>query len=269
MKKILIIQLCLLAVFAHAQTKATDSTSKINLNAPDTAKKAKSIPLAFIAPAAMVAYGGLSFAVHPIRRFDYYLAGQIHKSDSGFNSKAETYFMFTPIVLVYGLNLAGVQGKNNFIDRTALLALSTGFMGVSTELTKHLTHRLRPNKADKLSFPSGHTSFAFMGAEFLAQEYSDKSPWFGVLGYGIGAATGVFRLYNRDHWFSDVVTGAGYGIISTKLAYLVYPTVRRWFVPKYQSGTSGTSSKRSRFNNTLLMPGFQNGAPGFSFTTNF
>lgn len=269
MKKSFFILLSLFSIAANAQQKAADSISKINKLKHDTLTTSRIRPAAFIVPAALVTYGGLSLTVHPIRRIDYFVEAQVHKSDSSFSTNAESYFMWTPIALVYGLNLAGIHGKNNFVDRSAILVLATGFAGVSTEITKRITHRVRANNTNDLSFPSMHTSIAFMGAEFLAQEYDDQSPWFGVLGYGIGAATGVFRIYNRQHWFSDVVTGAGYGIISTKLAYFIYPTVKSWFIPHNRHAGNFDSGKKSMFSNTMLMPAVQNGNPGFSFSTNF
>jgi membrane-associated phospholipid phosphatase len=142
-------------------------------------------------------------------------------------------------------------------------------MGITAEITKHLTHRLRPNKADYLSFPSGHTSLAFMGAEFMAQEYDAKSPWYGVLAYGVATTTGVFRMYNRDHWFSDVVAGAGVGMLSTKLAYLIYPSIRNWFTHTDQQSGEKLPAKKSRYRNTQLMPTVQDGAYGLAFSTNF
>jgi len=156
--------------------------------------------------------------------------------------------------LVYGLNLAGVSGKNTFIDRTALLGLSGGFLAIADFGLKKTTHRLRPNGSDYYSFPSGHTSTAFLGAEFMAQEYSAKSVWYGVVGYGIAATTGVFRLYNRDHWFSDVVAGAGFGILSTKLSYLVYPYIRNFVTHRDKNGKKLT-----------FVPTYQDGMAGFSF----
>ncbi len=157
--------------------------------------------------------------------------------------------------MVYGLNLAGVEGKNRFIDRTALIGLSGGILAVADFSLKHTTHRLRPNQGDYYSFPSGHTSTAFAGAEFMAQEYAGKSPWYGVIGYAIATTTGVFRMYNRDHWFSDVVAGAGFGILSTKAAYLIYPYIRNTLTHKDKNGKS-----------TLVMPAYQNGFIGLAFT---
>jgi membrane-associated phospholipid phosphatase len=225
--------------------------------------------LSLVPPAAFITYGGLSFAVHPIRRFDYYIKSQIRRSDSTFSTHAESYFQVTPIIMVYALNLVGVEGKNRFIDRTALLGLSGGILVITEGLTKKLTHRLRPNGADYLSFPSGHTGLAFMGAEFMAQEYDAKSPLYGVVAYGIGATTGVFRMYNRDHWFSDVVAGAGFGILSTKLAYLIYPPIRNWITHGDQKAEQKGQQKKSRFRNTQLLPSFQDGTMGFAFSTDF
>jgi membrane-associated phospholipid phosphatase len=252
LKKVLLALFCITTFTANAQV--IDSVKKDLLTAPDTVKKLHSKPLALVPPVVLITYGALSFFVTPIRQLDYTINGEIAKTDPTFSSKAESYFQFAPIAIVYGLNLVGVSGKNTFIDRTALLALSGGILGVSGLATKKLTHRLRPNGDDYLSFPSGHTSTAFLGAEFLAQEYSQKSVWYGVAGYTIAATTGVFRLYNRDHWFSDVVAGAGFGILSTKLSYLVYPYIRNALTHKDKNGKS-----------TMFVPTYQDGMAGFTF----
>lgn len=252
---------CLISFEANAQnardtTKKNigDTIKKDLFTAPDTVKKLHSNPLSLIPPAVAIAYGVSSFVVHPVRRFDYYIFNRIERSNPNFNTSAESYFLFTPIAMVYGLDVIGVPGKNTFIDQTALLGLSGGFLGVSELVTKYTTHRLRPNKKDYLSFPSGHTGLAFMGAEFLAQEYSEKSPVYTVIGYTFAVTTGIFRMYNRDHWFSDVVAGAGFGVLSTKAAYLVYPYIRNKLTHTDKFGRK-----------TMVMPTYQNGIPGLSF----
>ena len=237
-----------------AKKNIADTIKKDLFTAPDTVKKLHSNPLSLIPPAVAIAYGVSSFVIHPIRRVDYFFYNEIQKSDPNFHTTAESYFEFAPIVMVYGLDLAGVEGKNTFIDQTALLALSGGIFGGTGYLTKYFTHRLRPNKADYYSFPSAHTATAFIGAEFLAQEYSEKSPAYTIIGYTLAVGTGIFRMYNRDHWFSDVVAGAGFGVLSTKAAYLIYPYLRNKLTHKSKSGKS-----------TMVMPTYQNGTPGLSF----
>jgi membrane-associated phospholipid phosphatase len=49
------------------------------------------------------------------------------------------------------------------------------------------------------------------------EEYKVVSPWIGVAGYSVAAGTGFFRMYNKRHWFTDVITGGGNRILSTKL----------------------------------------------------
>ena len=208
----------------------------------------------FILPTALITYGSLSFAVHPLHRFDYYIDNQLRP---GIKTTAATYLVFTPIVAVYGLNLAGIQGKHNFADRTALLALSAGFGGIADFSLKHLVSRKDPGGGYSGSFPSGHTLGAFAAAEFMAQEYGDRSPAYTIAGYTVAAATGVLRLYTHNHWFSEVVAGAGLGIASTKLAYLVYPSIKRALTHSDKAGRT-----------TFIMPTYQDGMAGVTFSAN-
>lgn len=253
MKRITFALLCIITINANAQI--ADSVKKDLFTAPDTVKHLHSKVLSLIVPAALISYGALSFVVDPIRRLDYSTNNEIQKIDPDFSSKAENYFQFAPVILTYGLNLVGISGKNTFIDRTALLGLSGGILGITTYVTKRSTHRQRPNGADYLSFPSGHTSTAFAGAEFMAQEFTGKSKWYGILGYSIATTTGIFRLYNHDHWLSDVVAGAGYGVLSTKLSYLIYPYIRNAL-----THTNGKTGKK-----TMLTPTYQDGTMAFTF----
>jgi membrane-associated phospholipid phosphatase len=253
LKKIAFALLCVISINANAQV--IDSVKKDLFTAPDTVKHLHSKVLSLVVPAALISYGALSFIVDPIRRLDYSTNNEIQKTDPNFSSKAENYFQFAPVILTYGLNFVGISGKNTFIDRTALLGLSGGILGVSAYVTKHITHRLRPNGADYQSFPSGHTSTAFAGAEFMAQEFTGKSKWYGILGYSIATTTGIFRLYNHDHWLSDVVAGAGYGVLSTKLSYLIYPYIRNAL-----THTDGKTGKK-----TMLTPTYQDGTMAFTF----
>ena len=258
MKYILIAFLFLTShtVFAQEVTDTTkknlaDTIKKDVLTAPDTVPKLRSKAWAFVPPLALISYGALSFPVHPIRRWDYYIRNEVKDHIPTFHSVAESYFQFSPVAAVYVLNLVGVTGKNRFLDRTVVLGLSASILAGSLSITKHTTHRLRPNGENYLSFPSGHTATAFMGAEFLAQEFSGKSVWYGVAGYTVAGLTGVFRIGNRDHWFSDTVAGAGFGILSTKAAYYIYPYMRDFLTHKGKSGKTAT-----------LIPTYQYGVPG-------
>lgn len=129
------------------------------------------------------------------------------------------------MVAVYGLNWAGIECEHTFAERTVILATAYSIMGLSVNGLKAAISEKRPDGSGNSSFPSGHTATAFMGAEFLWQEYRHTSPAIGVSGYAVATATGILRMYNHKHWLTDVATGAGIGILSTKAAYYIYPAL--------------------------------------------
>lgn len=144
----------------------------------------------------------------------------------------DDFSQYLPMASVYALNRAGVKGKHNFRDRTIILGTAALIMATSVNVLKYTTRVERPDGSTRNSFPSGHTATAFVGAEFLRREYWDVSPWIGVAGYVVAAGTGYFRLHNNRHWLSDVIAGAGIGILSTEAAYWLYPKVSKWVLPK-------------------------------------
>ena len=259
LKNIILALLCIAVLGLNAQsidtvkTKLADTIKKDTTPVPARLKALPGKPGSYLVPVVLVGYGALSFVVTPIRHVDYYLKARIQQTAPNFNSKIDDYLQIAPGVLVYALNLAGDKGQDRFGDRTALLALSGAILTI-TDGTKYLAHRDRPYGTDPLSFPSGHTGAAFLFAEFLAQEYSWKSPWYGVIGYTMATTTAVMRVYNRAHWFSDCVAGAGLGMLSTKAAYWLYPHIRKALSHKDKHGRS-----------TMLMPTYYDGMPGLSF----
>ncbi len=68
------------------------------------------------------------------------------------------------------------------------------------------------------SFPSGHTTAAFALAAALDQElrvsHPDAARWAGPALYVAATMTGLARMYTNNHWASDVVMGAGIGVVS-------------------------------------------------------
>lgn len=180
-----------------------------------------------IIPAVFITYGALSFGDNAIAELDLRIHDRFLQRDkSQFTLDDVTQYL--PVATVYGLNLVGVKGKNNFRDRTVIMACSYLTMAVVVNGLKHIIDMERPDGSANNSFPSGHTATAFVGAEFLWQEYKDVSIWYGIAGYTVAAGTGYLRMYNIRHWLSDVLAGAGIGILSTKFSYWIYPSVQRW-----------------------------------------
>jgi membrane-associated phospholipid phosphatase len=280
LKNAIYIIFCLITLKAGAQV--SDTTKKINIadtlkkdlfTAPDTVKHLRSKAWALVPPSVLIAYGASSFFFHPVRRLDISIYNDINEDAPNFRHHPENYFQFTPVALVYGLNLVGIHGKNTFIDRTIIFAMAEGMMSLATFGLKKATHRLRPDGSNYYSFPSGHTANAFLGAEFMAQELGDKSIGYSAVGYGFATATGILRIYNRDHWFSDVIAGAGFGILSTKAAYLLYPYIRnRLFKAgrqKEQNRDVPAELKKEPKSSSIVLPSYQDGVLGLQFAMQF
>jgi len=179
-------------------------------------------------PAVLISSGLLSMHERgPYSSQDAYR--DIQTACPGFHTDADDYFQFMPMIAVYGLNLAGIKGKHNFVDRTMIYLMSVTMAELTTDGLKRGTHILRPDSSDYRSFPSGHTTNAFVSATFLFNEYRDVSIWYGIAGYSVATATGVIRMLNNKHWMSDVLVGAGMGIFFTELTYYVYPAIKHFF----------------------------------------
>ena len=165
----------------------------------------------------------------------------------GFHHHADDYLQFAPIAAVYGLNAMGIRGKNNLINRTALLVKSELLVGVMTYTLKKVTAVPRPDTGSPTSFPSGHTAQAFAAATFMAKEYGQKSIWYSIGAYTLAAGIGTMRVMNNRHWASDVLVGAGVGILATNLSYLTHKTI---------------VTKRNRSNSMVWSPLFGPGTLG-------
>jgi len=267
-----------LAIPSHAQTGGDGDDSVRRVTVGQVAQIAT--------PAAMITYGIISLGNNGIRRLDYDLRNDIVRHDAFWHSKAENYAQFAPAAAAFALKGLGVRNNgggrgsgagvgNGWGDMAARYILSNAVAGGIVTVTKHAVGRLRPDGSNNLSFPSGHTETAFVAAEFLHQEYRDKSVWISVAGYGTAAFVGAARIMNDHHWLSDVIAGAGVGILSTKAVYWGYPYLRKALFPRlsgrstsaYGSGTPGPD--RSPRTSAILMPGYSDGALSINFACVF
>jgi hypothetical protein len=257
--------LSLFSLVLNANAQFTDSATSIlpernaamqslSWQLPPHKKSFKVKP--FIIPALMVAYGVTAIENDRLQGLNGEFKEEIYVEHPHKQIPIDNYLQFAPAAMVYGLDVFGIKAKHNFRDRTFLFLLSNIFTNVSVHSVKSISRQLRPDGSKYNSFPSGHTAEAFANAEFLWQEYKDVSPWYGVAGYAMAATTGYLRMYNNKHWLSDVAAGAGIGIISTKLAYWLYPKIQyKLFKDKPV--------------NTMIMPSWQNGNIGLGMIRRF
>ena len=137
-----------------------------------------------------------------------------------FKTSIDDYTQFFGPAMVVGLKLGGVEGRSDWPRLMSSAMMSYAIMAAFVNGIKYTAKEIRPDGSSANSWPSGHTATAFVGASLLHKEYGlTRSPWYSVLGYGVATATGVMRVLNNRHWVSDVMSGAGIGIMSTELGY--------------------------------------------------
>ncbi|WP_163318253.1 phosphatase PAP2 family protein [Dysgonomonas sp. 520] len=183
----------------------------------------------YIIPSTLVTYGIIRHATGGFKNVDE----NLHEEMTEHFAKKRTfddYLQYAPTAAIFGLDLAtNLRAKHNLRDRAIVTATSYLIMTTAVQTTKNLTKVARPNNGSLNSFPSGHTATAFVGAHILYKEYRDESKWVGIAGYTAAATTGFMRMHNKRHWFSDVVTGAGVGILSAELGYMLLPAFHKLF----------------------------------------
>ena len=217
----------------------------------DSIKKKQSQNLKFntkqlIIPSVLFTYGLISIESDYLKLVNTQLREEVQESIDE-KITIDDFTQYAPGISVYAINNLGIKGKNNLRDRSIILGTSYLLMGTTVYALKNITKIERPDGSSFNSFPSGHTATAFAGAEFLWQEYKDVNIWYGISGYIVATGTGFFRIYNGRHWLSDVVMGAGIGILTTKIAYWIFP-----YIDKH------ISEKNKNINSAMIAP-FYNG----------
>lgn len=118
------------------------------------------------------------------------------------------WLVMLAVALATGHNRAGVVG---------LLAAALGL--IASLFLKHVCRRARPEGGvnwgrflapDKYSFPSGHTTTAFSLATVTATHWPAIAPALWVC----AACIAVSRTLLGFHYLSDVIAGAGLGLLS-------------------------------------------------------
>ena len=219
--------------------------------------------LSIAVPSAMVTYGIISLGDNGIRRLDYDVRSSIAGKNAFWHTHVDNYLQFSPAVAAFGMKVCGVKSTHNLKDMAVLYTLSNVLQGGIVFTTKNIVGRERPDTSNNHSFPSEHTAIAFVAAEFLHQEYKDKSIWISVGGYAMASFIGAARIYNNKHWLSDVVTGAGVGILSTKTVYWAYPYMQKIFCKKDNSGKSKSAAQM------LFFPGYNQQCLSLNFSCSF
>ncbi|MFN8370687.1 MAG: phosphatase PAP2 family protein [Bacteriovoracaceae bacterium] len=128
-----------------------------------------------------------------------------------FNKIGDLGGTFLPNAL-YSLGMLGsyLISKNELSLKRSGQMLKSSFYSIAISSALKVTIREpRPNKMDRLSFPSGHTTSAFAFSTYIAAEH-------GLFPYGIAALTlstftALSRMTDNYHYLHDVLAGATIG----------------------------------------------------------
>jgi membrane-associated phospholipid phosphatase len=220
--QVLVLALSVSGGLGYAQTLPADTTLHKYQTLPSAPRQPwyrGKLVRASIVPAALIGYGISVYDDH-----GFYSSRQaqadLQRNFPNFNNHLDDYLQFAPYLELGAVLAFGVEGRNDRVNLALILAKSEVLMLGLVEVTKRATHHLRPDGSDYRSFPSGHTAQAFLAASIVHTELRDKSQWYGVGAYALASTVGAFRMLNNKHWESDVVAGAGYGILAAHLAYL-------------------------------------------------
>lgn len=217
MKKVFALMVVLLAVVPlHAQRRDSVYT------ASEQFKVTK-----LIAPVTLMGAGTL-FAYSPLYHHgvDVPVRDWVVSKTGNADLKFDNYMQVAPAA-AYAIAASCGAGQHGLWEQLMIGATAYIMMLTSVQIVKHATATPRPDP-NKLhdSFPSGHTATAFLAAELVRLEYG---PWWGMAAYSVALATGFMRVWNNWHWTSDVIAGAGVGILCTNAAYWLLPLERKLF----------------------------------------
>jgi membrane-associated phospholipid phosphatase len=177
---------------------------------------------AFTIPTAPILLTGYGLAVFDKRELitsSYKVREYRNTHYANFHTRVDDYLLYACPATSLTIRLCGGKTKNDFKNQLINYGASLLLANAIVQPLKYGIKTLRPDGSSKNSFPSGHTTAAFVGAELFHQEMKDMGWGYSVAGYTVASAVGCMRILNNRHWFSDVLVGAATGILSTKLIY--------------------------------------------------
>lgn len=217
MKRTFVLLILMLCGFSH--TRLTAQTTDSLYHATDTVRLRKHISDSKVFQIThiggpLILIGALTY------QKDKAFSNMRNSYIPHFRSHYDDYLQYSPGVIMLGLKALGVEGRSSWKRMLTSDAFAASIMAITVNGLKSTIKKERPDKSGNNSFPSGHTATAFMMATMLHKEYgTTRSPLYSILGYSLATGTALSRQLNNKHWFSDVLTGAGIGIVSTELGY--------------------------------------------------
>lgn len=124
----------------------------------------------------------------------------------------------TPIGMMYLYDIALGSDKKTIGRHTRHMVVTQGLTLGTMLITKGIFNARRPNGGSH-AFPSGHTAYSFASASVIYHSFKNEHPLIAYSGYIPAVIVGSYRMIKDKHWISDVLFGAGMGILFSHLSY--------------------------------------------------
>ena len=228
MKKLVILFVLICSSTLYAQNIATDSTlTRWNMFTYDVGNMFKGVGYSYARPlhwqgqqwaqfGAVVGGTGLVYIADDntsrfIRNNREGVPQFLRQYGETYGSPENNY------IATSGVYFAGLITKNEKLRRTGVLLVSSATSaGLLQQVLKSVVGRARPlanlgkdtfdpfnSSRNFHSFPSGHALLAFTNAYAIAKQF--KNPWVKAGIYTVGAIPGISRVWDGQHWLSDMV----------------------------------------------------------------
>lgn len=157
----------------------------------------------------------------------YGLQTLIRQPFNGYTTHADDYLQYVPGVILYTADLCGAKSKNTIWNQTKYFAISELLTSGIVQALKYSLKVQRPNNGSYNSYPSGHTSQAFVQSQMVYNEFKETNKLLAYSGFLFTIPTGALRIINNRHWLPDVLLGAGIAMLVTNTVYYFEP-LKNW-----------------------------------------
>ncbi len=128
---------------------------------------------------------------------------------------------YSPMVFPWIMKAVGAETRSGWGRMAVSQGIAASLMIGSVKALKSVADSERPDGSSHDSFPSGHSAWAFMGATMVAKELGQTSAWYTIGAYTMATGIAMERVIDRHHYPTDVMAGAGIGILTTEIGYLI------------------------------------------------
>ncbi len=125
-------------------------------------------PEQLIVPASLVAVGALGVgAKAPLHSVNVAIRDGLYDMSKGRKYHFDDYVQYAPVAFYLTLDYMGIEAKHTFGERVAVAGVTYIAVSALSQSIKHIVREPRPDTGTRNSFPSGHTTTAFAGAELV------------------------------------------------------------------------------------------------------